>query len=78
MFRGSDREIRDEAEKRKPLCVSSGHWHNNPSLPSQESNDLCVNPQWVGVFLAGDRWGMHGRFLFVRADPSQGSRIMKA
>lgn len=34
MFRGSDREIRDKAQKRKPLCVSTGHRHNNPSLPS--------------------------------------------
>lgn len=52
MFRGSDREIRDQAETRKPLCVSTGPCHTNPSLPSQEHNDLCMHPQWVDLRLS--------------------------
>lgn len=52
MFRGSNREIGDKAEKRKPLCVSTGHWHNNPPLPSREGNDLCVHRQCVDLCLS--------------------------
>lgn len=49
MFRGSEREIRDKAETRKPFCVSTGHRHSNPSLPSQDSNDLRVHPPWMDL-----------------------------
>lgn len=44
-----EREIRDKAENHKPLCVSTGHRHSNPSLPSQDSNDLRVHPPWMDL-----------------------------
>lgn len=45
--RKREREIRDKAENRKPFCASTGHRHSNPSLPSQDSNDLRVHPPWI-------------------------------
>lgn len=65
MFRGSDREIRDKAEKRKPFCVSTGHWHNNPPLPSREGNDLCVHPQCVDLCLSCRGQVGHARAVSV-------------
>lgn len=47
------------------MCVATGHRHNNPCSPSQESNDLCANPRWVDLclFLAVHRWGGGARVV---------------
>lgn len=81
MFRGSDGEIREEAEERKPLCVSTGLPGTAiipPYLLWKAATFARVLSGSTCVCLAGDRWGMPGGFLLVGVGPSQRWRIMKA
>lgn len=48
-----------------------------PYLLRKATTFVCILSGWTGVFLAGDRWGMHGRFLFGRADPSQSQGLWR-
>lgn len=45
--------------------MSTGQRHNNPSSPSQENNDLCVNPQWVDRCLSCSGQVGHARAVSV-------------